>query len=141
MEGESLPTDVKTLQRLLLAAQQTTEVSQRQATELTATIAEQRVHLEKKDQQILELLRALRGKQRERVDPDQLVLFEIGELEQVLEEQQEASKPRRRRNPCGVSRRDPRGRLLGALSSLLVESKGARSRAVPSRTCGNRSAL
>ena len=98
MEGESLPTDVKTLQRLLLAAQQTIEVSQRQATELTATIEEQRAHLEKKDQQILELLRALRGKQRERVDPDQLVLFEIGELEQVLEEQEETPKPRSRRN-------------------------------------------
>ena len=105
MEPESLPTDVETLQRLLVqarqqlqGAQQTIEVSQRRTTELSATVEEQRAHLEKKDQQILELLRALRGKQRERVDPDQLVLFEIGELEQVIEEQEEKPKPRSRRN-------------------------------------------
>jgi transposase len=53
--------------------------------------------------QILELLRALRGKQRERINPDQLLLFEIGELEQLIEEQQEeaAARPARRKKKHG----------------------------------------
>ena len=72
----------------------------------SATIEEQRGKLEAKQQQILELLRALRGKQREWIDPDQLQLFEIGELESLLEEPEE-TKPTSARN-----RKRKRGRRL-----------------------------
>ncbi|MEM8671119.1 MAG: hypothetical protein AAGG48_26575, partial [Planctomycetota bacterium] len=44
-----------------------------------------------------ELLQALRGKKRERIDPDQLVLFEVGELEAIAEEETETPPPNRRR--------------------------------------------
>lgn len=88
---ESLPTDVATLQKQLLQTQQ-------QLKAVCATVDEQRTKLKQQNQQIADLLRALRGKQRERVDPDQLLLFQIGELEQVLDEQAEDSKPRSRRN-------------------------------------------
>lgn len=98
--SDELPTDVAKLQMLLLQ-------SQRQVTELSATIEEQRGKLEAKQQQILELLRALRGKQRERLDPDQLLLFEIGELEALLSEQAEEAKPTSPRN-----RKRKRGRRL-----------------------------
>lgn len=71
---------------------------------LTETVSDQRDKLAAKDQQILELLKTLRGKQRERVDPDQLLLFEIGELEKLIEEQLEDSskrKPKKQRKRGG----------------------------------------
>ena len=112
MNAEHLPSTVKELRELLLTTHQQVKdarraaaIAQEQTTELATTIDTQREQLEKKDRQILELLQALRGKQRERVDPNQLLLFEIGELEQLLEEQvtddDEATKPRRRKRQHG----------------------------------------
>ena len=59
---------------------------QQQSIELSATVTAQEKHLAAKEQTIKELLQALRGKTRERIDPDQLLLFEIGELEKLIEE-------------------------------------------------------
>lgn len=89
-----LPTDVAKLQALLRQREQALQVAERLATELSATVEEQRGKLEAKQHQIIELLRALRGKQRERIDPDQLMLFEIGELETLLDEQADEDKPK-----------------------------------------------
>lgn len=80
MTPDELPTSVAELQRLLLATHQ-------QATELAATVDEQRQQLQQKERTIHELLQALRGKKRERIDPSQLMLFELGELESFIEEQ------------------------------------------------------
>ena len=107
MDDDQLPTDVAKLRSLLLRAREETRQRERQVTELSATVEEQRGKLEAKQQQILELLRALRGKQRERLDPDQLLLFEIGELESLLEEPEEEAKPTSARN-----RKRKRGRRL-----------------------------
>ena len=105
MNADHLPSDVEELRKLLLATHRRLEIFEQQTTELATTIDAQREQLEKKDRQILELLQALRGKQRERVDPNQLLLFEIGELEQLLEEQaaddDEDVKSRRRRRKHG----------------------------------------
>ena len=105
MNADHLPSDVEELRKLLLAAHRRLELSERQTVELATTIDTQREQLEKKDRQILELLQALRGKQRERIDPNQLLLFEIGELEQLLEEQaaddDKDAKSRRRRRKHG----------------------------------------
>jgi transposase len=105
MDDGQLPTDIAKLQALLRQSREETrqraqalQVAERQVTELSATVEEQRGKLEAKQQQILELLRALRGKQRERLDPDQLLLFEIGELESLLEESEEEAKPTSARN-------------------------------------------
>ena len=106
MDDGQLPTNVAKLQVLLLQSREETLQRERQVTELSATIEEQRGKLEASQRQILELLRALRGKQRERLDPDQLLLFEIGELESLLEEPEEA-KPTSARN-----RKRKRGRRL-----------------------------
>ena len=102
MNADHLPSSVEELRELLLATHRRLELAEQQTAELATTIDTQREQLEKKDRQILELLQALRGKQRERVDPNQLLLlFEIGELEQLLEEQTadnaEATTSRRRR--------------------------------------------
>ena len=97
MDTEELPTDVdalKAMVRELVACN----------TQLCETVNDQRDRLAAKDQQILELLKALRGKQRERVDPDQLLLFEIGELEKLIEEQLEdgsKQKPKKNRKRGG----------------------------------------
>jgi transposase len=91
MDMKDLPTEVLELQRRLRIAQQ-------QAAELSATVAVQQQTIQKQEQTILDLLAALRGKQRERIDPDQLLLFDVGELETLVQEaQQEASQARRRR--------------------------------------------
>jgi transposase len=115
MDAKKLPTDVEQLRSLLLQTQtalatkereleairsQATQFEQ-QTSELSATVLEQQKKLESKEQTIRELLKALRGKTRERIDPDQLLLFEIGELETLIEEElqaeQEASRPRRKK--------------------------------------------
>ena len=102
MDGKQLPTDVDVLKKLLLETQQQLATSQQQATELAATVSQQQEKLAAKEQQILELIKALRGKQRERIDPAQLFLFELGELEQIIEEELEERKPpRRRKKPHG----------------------------------------
>ena len=64
-----------------------------EASELSTTVAEQEKKLAAGEQTIKELLAALRGKTRERIDPDQLLLFEIGELETLIEESLTAEKP------------------------------------------------
>jgi transposase len=93
MTPDELPTSVDELQRLLLQARQ-------KEIELVSTVVSQKQRLEHSERTIRELLQALKGKQRERVDPDQLLLFEIGELEQLIEEkaadQQERKRARRR---------------------------------------------
>jgi transposase len=115
MDAKELPTDVEQLKALLRQTQATLATKQReleetrcqatqfeqQASELSATISEQRKKLQAHEQTIRELLKALRGKTRERIDPDQLLLFEIGELETLIEEElqaeREASRPGRKK--------------------------------------------
>ncbi len=94
MRQEDLPTSVEELQRLLMESQslvelerQRTAVAEQQTVELTATIDKQKKQLDQFEFKIRELLQALRGKQRERIDPSQLMLFDIGELESFIEEQ------------------------------------------------------
>lgn len=111
---DPLPTDVAELQALLRKSREDVRLSgekvrvqeralsvaQQQTLELSATVDEQRGKLAAAQQQIAELLRALRGKQRERIDPDQLLLFELGDLESLLEEpthEQDAKVSKRNR--------------------------------------------
>ena len=122
MDANELPSDVEELKALLLQThmtltiqenelqqvrgeanqfqQQATQFEQ-QAEELARTVAQQQKKLESKEHIIRELLAALRGKTRERIDPDQLLLFEIGELETLIQEElnaeQEAARPKRKR--------------------------------------------
>ena len=111
MDAEQLPNDIDQLKAMLIAtlavkekeikqAKQEVAVAQQTATELSSTVAAQQTKLAAQEQKILELLKALRGKQREHIDPDQLLLFEIGELESIIEEEIQAtatSKARRRK--------------------------------------------
>lgn len=90
MDANKLTTDVESLKKLLLQTQQ-------QVAEMSATITDQQRKLQQKENQIIELLKALRGKQRERIDPDQLLLFEVGELETLIRESSEDSQPARRK--------------------------------------------
>ena len=109
-------------QQSLLTAQRTVVVEQQKAIELTATIASQQKQLESSQRTIRELLQALRGKQRERVDPHQLLLFELGELQQLIEEQladqpETASPPRkkRKRRPRNLPENLPREEIIHEL--------------------------
>lgn len=107
MDTDSLPNDIQQLKALLLQTQAALAVKEtalalkeQETAELATTVSDQQQKLAAKEQQILELLKALRGKQREHVDPDQLLLFEIGELESIIEEEVQAAKlsnPRRRK--------------------------------------------
>ena len=93
-DSTSLPDSVSELQALLLqsreeaaAAQRDVAVRQQTIVELSATIDSQKKQLEKNKVTIEELMAALRGKTRERIDPDQLLLFDQGELEALIREQ------------------------------------------------------
>ena len=107
MDASELPTDLEELKAMLVAtlaekekAQQQANQFEQQANELSATVTSQERKLATQDQTIKELLAALRGKTRERIDPDQLLLFEIGELEKLIEEslaEEEASSPKLKR--------------------------------------------
>jgi transposase len=104
---KDLPRDIKELQALLLQTQEALHQAQHENTELSATIQSQRQKLEKQEQTIADLLSALRGKQRERIDPDQLLMFDLGELEQLAEEQAEPQPPSPRRRKGHGRRRLP----------------------------------
>ena len=115
MKPDELPDTVEELRALLLksqrraefaeqsqhAAQRRVELAEQKVSALSQTVSEQQQKLAEKHQTILELLKALRGKQRERIDPDQLMLFDLGELEALIEEQQEDAAPRRKRRRNG----------------------------------------
>ena len=105
---DDLPTTLEELRAALLQARQELSTARAEASQsrhevaaLSSTIEQQRGMIAKQEQTILELLAALRGKQRERIDPDQLLLFEIGELEKLLEEQAKETTPRRQRSGHG----------------------------------------
>lgn len=83
MNKDELPNDVDQLRDLVL--------------QLSETVTEQQGKIEKHELKIRELLEALRGKHRERIDPDQLLLFDIGDIEQIAEEETETPAPARRR--------------------------------------------
>jgi len=117
MDANELPTDVEQLKALfvstLAAKEQELQQARLEATqfkhkasELSTTVAEQEKKLAAGEQTIKELLAALRGKTRERIDPDQLLLFEIGELETLIEESLTAEKP------ASAKRKRKRGRRL-----------------------------
>ena len=75
-----MPTDVDQLRDLVL--------------QLSETVTEQQEKIKKHKLRIRELLEALRGKHLERIDPDQLLLFEIGDIEQMPRKRRR--RPRRR---------------------------------------------
>ena len=100
LENQQLKAMLALKEKSLTASEQALAVEQEKAIELAAAVTDQQLKLAAKEQQIVELLKALRGKQREHVDPDQLLLFEIGELESIIEEELEVAKlsnPRRRK--------------------------------------------
>lgn len=113
MEINALPNDPEKLKAMLRTLQQHNLLLTQQATLLTqqtellsATIVEQKEKLEQKEHLIAELLKALRGKQRERINPDQLLLFEIGELEALIKEADQENKeddkpPKKKPKPHG----------------------------------------
>jgi hypothetical protein len=92
MDVNALPTDPAKLTAMLLGMQEKLGLAQQQIALLSSTVAEQQQKLEHKEHLIAELLKALRGKQRERINPDQLLLFEIGELEAMIKEETEANE-------------------------------------------------
>ena len=76
------------------------------------TIAEQRQTIQRQEERIAKLLRQQYGPRRERIDPDQLLLFTEEELEQIIAElKQDASEdedvdePRKKRKRKGHGRR------------------------------------
>ena len=97
MHKDELPDDLDQLRELVLKLASSNA-------QLVATVSTQQSRIEKQEHRISELLAALRGKQRERIDPDQLLLFEIGELEKLIEEELEEARPKRARR----KRRSPR---------------------------------
>jgi transposase len=82
------------------------KTAQIRITELSSTVSEQQAKREQKERQGLALLKSLKGKQRERLDPNQLLLFALGNLEQLIEETLAEDQPAQRR------KRKPHGRRL-----------------------------
>ena len=101
---KDLPHNVKELQALLRQATRERQQAVREKqqalaenAELSATIQSQRKTIEKQEQTIADLLASLRGKTRERIDPNQLLMFDLGELKELAQEPPEPEAPRRRK--------------------------------------------
>lgn len=89
----SLPRDVRSLQTLLLQrdatlAQQRETIAQKETViaQQHDTIAEQQRKFQQLEEYLARLLRKQYGPQRERVDPDQLMLFTKDELAELIDE-------------------------------------------------------
>lgn len=101
----SLPTDIATLQRMLLEER----VRHHQVVaSMSDTICAQQRKLEQQEHRFALLLRQLYGPRRERFDPDQLTLFSANELAAIVEEtapcvasDETATSARRRRKGHG----------------------------------------
>jgi transposase len=79
MDGNSFPTDPDQLRALLLEREEV-------IAELEQTVLSQQQKVEKLEREIARLLRKQHGPQQERVDPDQLMLFSLEELDQISKE-------------------------------------------------------
>lgn len=103
MDANELLKEVESLRSQLATLSSTVTMLNTTVTELSSTVSEQQSKLEQKERQLLALLKSLKGKQRERLDPNQLLLFELGDLEQLIEETlaEDQPKPRRKRKPHG----------------------------------------
>jgi transposase/uncharacterized coiled-coil protein SlyX len=124
MDASALLKEVNSLRSCLESTRRAVDVARQQIAELSATVTSQQAKLEQKDRQILELLKALRGKQRERIDPDQLLLFEIGELEQLIDEQlHDRAEPKRRSKKKRGRRLIPEGLPQEVIEHTLPEAE------------------
>lgn len=97
---------VAAAQEAAAAARREAAVEKARVAELLSTVASQKAQLERNERTIRDLLAALKGKTRERIDPNQLLLFDRGELEQLIEERaaeegEEPRRPRRKKRPHG----------------------------------------
>ena len=96
MDKDELPSDIDQLRELVLKLASSNDQLAASNDQLVATVTKQHTKIEQQEHKITELIAALRGKQRERIDPDQLLLFEIGELEKLIEEELQLSRPQQR---------------------------------------------
>lgn len=88
-DASSLPDDPAALKALLLRErEQHTAV----ITHYEQTVQSQLRKLEQQQHQLAQLLRKLYGPRQERIDPDQLMLFDAKELEELVEELQQDGK-------------------------------------------------
>jgi transposase len=89
-DADSLPDDLDQLRAVLLAerAQHEATVIQHEATlaQIEATVSSQQRTIQQQEQTIARLLRKMYGPQQERIDPNQLTLFDADELEELAEE-------------------------------------------------------
>jgi hypothetical protein len=80
----SLPTDVATLQKLLLHERAV-------VASMSQTISEQQRKLQQQEHRLAQLLRQFYGPRGERFNPDQLTLFDAAELAALVQETAEAA--------------------------------------------------
>jgi hypothetical protein len=98
-KGAPLPTDVATLQQMLLRERQVVE-------SLAETISEQQRKLLQQEHRLAQLLRQMYGPRSERFHPDQLTLFDAAELAAIVAETaQPASADIGKRRQKGHGRR------------------------------------
>jgi transposase len=105
-DATSLPNDPARLRALLLE-----ERAQHAATlaQIEATLSSQQRTIAQQEQTIARLLRRFYGPQQERIDPNQLTLFDTQELEALAEELAAAKKEP---SPASSSRKTGHGRRL-----------------------------
>jgi transposase len=96
---------VEDAQQVVATERSKSEGYLQQVKALSATVEDQRKKMEQQERRMLELLRSLRGKKREWVNPDQMLLFEIGDLEQLVEEVRDQEKQPTKRTPKKHGRR------------------------------------
>src|SRR5688572_7269935 len=105
-DATSLPNDPARLRALLLE-----ERAQHAATlaQIEATLSSQQRTIAQQEQTIARVLRRFYGPQQERIDPNQLTLFDTQELEALAEELAAAKKEP---SPASSSRKTGHGRRL-----------------------------
>ena len=125
-DAPTLPNDPAQLKALLLEER---EHHEEVVSTYEQTVQSQQRKLEQQEQTIAQLLRRLCGVKQERVNPDQLMLFNAEELAALAEELTDAAPPepgneddkKRRRRPSGHGRRPlpehlPREQMIHELS-------------------------
>jgi hypothetical protein len=104
-KSDQYRTQVELAQQVVATERSKSEGYLQQVKALSATVEDQRKKMEQQERRMLELLRSLRGRKREWVNPDQMLLFEIGDLEQLVEEVRDQEKQPTKRTPKKHGRR------------------------------------
>ena len=114
-DAHTLPDDPAKLKAMVLQYQQAVAQHQSVVAQYEETVQAQQTKLEQQEHRIAQLLRRLFGPKQERIDPDQLTLFDREDMEEIAAESERGDRGKEKR---GTRKRPSRSRSTAVAEEL-----------------------